>query len=204
MSDPSRALRADPLRAHGAWIFLFCAVGVGAFAARSGRVELAMLIGTVFAGSYLAGAAVSYPSRRRVRRLALGAALAGGSALLATLLQTDTRWMRVAAIAAVPALVTIALVRSRGLVSRWTLVCGAAAIALAAPTVALAGGASTLQGAVLFACLWPVFSWRSLIVAHSLASARPLEARALRRRGLREARIAAVWSLVVASTVRIW
>lgn len=192
----------DPMRAHGAWIYLFAAVASGALVGARRGVEPAMLVGTAFTGAYLVAAALSMGVRRRIRQILLGT----GSAALATVgalwLGVELDFLVVAACALVPAMGAILLAKTQGFLSPGAVVSGVAALAMAAPATAVAGGASGLRSTLLFALLWPFFSWRSLRIAAPLHAGAGWVPEELRARGLREAALAALWSIGVVIALR--
>jgi len=192
----------DPMRAHGAWVDLFAAIGGGALVGAERGVEPALLVGTGFAGAFLVVAAVSVGVKRRLRQTLVGAGLALLAPLLALWLGAEPGFLVVMGCAAVVGAAAITLERSVGLLSRSTLIVGIAALALAAPASAVAGGAGAVRAALLFGLLWPVFAWRSLRVAATLPVGHPWNREELRARGLREAAIAALWTLFVAIGLR--
>ena len=69
----------DPMRAHGAWIYLFASITAGALVGTGHAIELPMLVGTGFAGAYLVTAAISVGVRRRMRQLVFGGTLMVGA-----------------------------------------------------------------------------------------------------------------------------
>ncbi|MCA9142352.1 MAG: hypothetical protein KDB05_06175 [Planctomycetales bacterium] len=193
----------DPLRAHGAWIYLFASVGSGALVGVEQRVEPAMLVGTGFVGAFLVAAAIAVGARRKMRQILVGSSLAILAPLGALYLDAKPEFFIVAALAVVPAVTAIGLQKTIGFLSRPALVVGVAAIVVAAPTVAIAGGISVGRSLLLFALLWPFFSWQTLRVAAPLRIGATWEREKLRSRGLREAGVAAVWTLAVAVLLHI-
>ncbi len=193
----------DPMRAHGAWIYLFASITSGALVGTEHAVELAMLVGTGFAGAYLVTASISAGLRRRKRQILLGGSLAALAPLSALWMGAEPGFVVVAACAAVPALTAIVLAKRVGCLARSYLLVGLAAVVMAAPMTAVAGGASFPRAALLFGLLWPFFSWRTLLVAASVHDREPWDPQQLKARGLREAAIGAVWTLVVTIVLRI-
>ena len=193
----SRA-RPDPRQAHGAWVYLFAAVGAGAIVGAGRGLEAALLVGTGFVGAFLATAAVTVGPRRKRRQLLVGLATAIAAPLLALWLGADRAFLYILALACLPAILAVFLAARLGFLSRSALTTGIAALALAAPAAALAGGSSVLHAALVFLFLWPFFSWRSLRLAAPLEAGGKWDREQLRARGLREASIAALWSLAVA------
>ncbi len=193
----------DPVRVHGAWIYLFASVGAGALVGADHGVERPMLAGTGFVGAFLVTAALLTGVRRKGRQILVGLLLAVLAPLAAVGVGAGREFLPIAALAAVPALTATWLGKSWGFLSRTTMVMGIAALAMAAPAAAVAGGASLPRSAVLFGLLWVFFCWRTLRLATALESEHTWDRRQLRARGLREAGIAAVWMLTVAVSLRI-
>jgi hypothetical protein len=191
----------DPMRAHGAWIFLFCAVGAGALLGADRRVEIPLLVGTGLAGGYLLAGAVAVGARRKRRQGLVGLLLLLIAPLAALLLGAERAFLVAAGATALPAVLAVVFARRRGVLSRVAVITGIAALAGAAPAAALAGGAGAGRATAAFALLWPFFCWRSLRIAAALEGGAAWERSELRARGLREAGIAAVWTLLVATVL---
>jgi hypothetical protein len=194
----------NPTRVHGAWIFLFASVASGAVIGSERVIESAMLVGTGFIGAFLFVSALSVGARRNRRQLLTGASLAAVAPLCALGLNADPSFLGVAGLAALAAMAAIMFEKRRGFLSHAALITGVAALALAAPTVAAAGGASVGQCVLLFALLWSFFCWRTLCVAAPLRVGATWDRMRLRSRGLREAAIAAVWTLAVTFSLLIF
>ncbi|MCA9259420.1 MAG: hypothetical protein KDA61_09485 [Planctomycetales bacterium] len=195
--------RPNPLRAHGAWVYLFASIASGALVGVERGVEPAMLAGTAYAGAFLLVAALDSGMHGKLKRAILGAAVALGSAALALTWGASPDFFYVAAIATLPAAAAVALAKWRGVLSTATLLSGIATLTLSAPVAAIAGGADYLQSAALFALLFPFFSWRAARIAVPLRHGKGWNRDALRARGLREAAIAACWSLLVTFALRV-
>lgn len=194
---PRATAHPDPVRAHGAWVFLFASVAAGAFVGAGRWVEPAMLVGTGFAGAFLAVAAISVGLRRKRRQLLMGTSLAVICPLCALGLGANPAFLAVAVSALLPAVAAVMLSKWLGFLSRPAVAAGTAALTWAAPIVAVAGDASPVQGAILFGLLWPFFCWRALAVAAPLAAGARWDPETLRSRGLREAGITGAWTLLV-------
>ncbi|MFC1758666.1 hypothetical protein ACFL2H_07850 [Planctomycetota bacterium] len=197
-----RLSRLDPKRFHGAWIFLCESVGAGALVGGRNGVEPALLAGTACAGVFLIIAAASTGFRGKGQQVLTGVILALVAPLFALLMGADSRFVVVGALAILPAGATVVLARRFGFLSPIVLATGVAALAVAAPMAAVAGGASMSQAAILFSVLWALFYWRSLRVASLVAGNAPWNAQLLRTRGLREAAFTAACSLVIAIVLR--
>ena len=202
---PSRVRwHPDAKRAHGAWIYLFLAIAAGAVVGSAGRVEPAMLAGTGFAGAFLFVAALDAGPRRKLRQLLVGACLAIIAPLAALWLGAPLVFLSIAALALLPAVSTVLLSRTTGTLSTGTLVVGVAALTMAAPVTAVAGGSSTMRAAALFGLLWLFYGWQTIRVNASLPAGAVWNRASLRARGLREAAKAAAWTLAVSIGFRIF
>lgn len=193
----------DPVRAHGAWVYLFASVGAGAIVGAGRGVEPALLVGTGFSGAFLCAAALAVGVHRRHRQLLVGAAAMLLAPLAALWLGAEPAFLVVAAYAVALAAGAVLIAARLGSLSRPAMAIGIAAIASAAPAAAVSGGASAGRAAALFLLLWPFYCWRSLRLAASLEAQGAWDRDALRSRGLREATIAALWTLAVATVLRL-
>ncbi len=201
MAHPTAGL-PDLSRAHGAWVYLFASIGGGALVGARAGVEVALLIGTAFTGGFLVTGALLRGPRRSVRQLMTGTLLAAGSPALALALGAERSFLWVGPLGALLALFCVVTARRRGLLSVPALVSGIAALTLASAATALAGGADLGHTALLFGALVFFFAWRSLRIAAPLRRVQgPWPADQLRRQGLREAGLAAVWTLAVVAVV---
>ncbi len=194
----------DPVRAHGAWVFLFASAGAGALVGARRGVEPALLAATAFAGGFVLASAFVSGARRRGRRMRVGAGVACGATATALVLGAEPAFLAVAAAASAAAVAAVAFARRGGLLSVPAILAGLGAIALAGPAAAVAGGASLTRGALLLALTWPFFAWRTLAVAAPLAAGDAWDRAELRARGLREAAFAAAWVFAVAVLLRVW
>lgn len=193
----------DPMRAHGAWIYLFSSIGAGALVGADHGVEPAMMAGTAFAGAFLVVAAVDAGLRGKLRQVLLGSSIAVVASLLAIGWGAEPNFLILATVAALPALSAMVLAKTKGVLSPVTLTAGVAALTMAAPVAATAGGSSTFRAATLLILLCPFFCWRAMRVSTSLAKEVGWNRVSLRARGLREAAIAAIWTLAGAIGLRI-
>ncbi len=188
----------DPTRAHGAWVYLLASVAAGTIMGAGHGVELALLVGTGFAGAFLCTAALAVGAGKKRGQLLVGVALAILAPVVALWMGAQPVFLAIAAGALVPAAGAVSLAARFGFLSGAPLTTGIAALVMAAPAVALAGGARAAQAIALFALLWPSFAWRSLRIAFALRAQGTWSREELRARGLREAAIAAAWTLAVA------
>lgn len=186
----------DPTRAHGAWVQFFCAAAAGALLGAGEGLLAPLLVGTGFAGAFLAGAALAVGLHRKGRRFAAGLVLTLGAPTVAVWLGADRSFLPVALATIAPALLAVWLAKRRGILSRATLLVATAAVVAVGPASALAGGASPRVAATIFLLLWPFLAWRGIRIAVRLEEVQTWDRVRLRRRGLREAAIAAAWTLL--------
>ena len=186
----------DPMQAHGAWVYLLVSALAGALcAARTGLLP-ALAGALFFVGAFLVAAALS--ARRLLAglgRALCGMVLAGLSLLLAARFGASPRGLAIALVALPPAAISGFFAERRGFQSEAALGFAVAALAVAAPTSACAGGVSLADGLLLVALLAPFFVWRALRVRRLLAAG--ITRSALRRQGFREAALALTWTLIV-------
>lgn len=116
----------------------------------------------------------------------------------------EPSFVAVAACAALPAAAAVGLAMRWGSLATSSLLMGIAAIVMAAPMTAVAGGASIQRAALLFALLWSFFSWRTLRVAASLNDQMTWDRKQLKARGFHEAAVGAIWTLAVTLVLRIF
>jgi len=203
--------RSDVRRAHGAWVDLVVAVGAGAACAGGPGAVPALAAGTGVAGAFLVlgaafgrgaeiGRALREPASRRV--IALGALVAAAGTLAALVLGAPPEFLAWQLGAAPLAGVALLAARRLGRLSAPALLFGCAAIAVAAPAAAIAGGASTRHAVGLLLALAPFFGWRALALGRRIGHGEALRGPGLRAAGLREARLAAGFALLVTAALR--
>lgn len=197
MTDAMRHVRFDPIRAHGAWIYIFLSVAAGSMLKAKHGVEPTLLVGTGFVGAYLLVAALVMGVRRKRKQALVGATLLLAAPLLALALGAETGFLAAAGSASIPAVTAVICARAFGFLSCGAVISGVAALTLAAPTAALAGGAQLDQALLLFGLLAPMFAWRSVRIARQLRRQETWNAAELRSTGLREAALAAIWTILV-------
>ena len=188
--------------AHGAWVYLFCCVAAGSLIGSDDGVERPMLVGTAFAGVFMVAAALAVGVWRKWPQVAVGLLVATVGVWLASQLEQDLSFMVIASLAIFPAMATIFLCKTQGFLSPGALVCGVAAVVMAAPVTAVAGGVSPQFSALIFVNLGAFFCWRTLRIAAPLARSGKWDRQELRARGLREAAVSACWTLLVVIAMR--
>jgi hypothetical protein len=192
----------DPLRAHGAWVYLIVSILAGALAVDDRGVVPALLAGSGFVGVFvLAGSLAIFGRRRTRRRLTLGLLLTLGTPLLALGLGADPSFLVISLLALPPVAGAAYFANRRGFLSPGALACGVAALVVAAPTAASAGGAPAPVALLMLAILNPVFSWRTWRLARALGQGWTKER--LQRRGLLESVWAVGWATLAVIVIRL-
>lgn len=183
----------DPLRAHGAWVYLAASILVGVLSAASWLP--ALLVGFGCVGAFVAAGALAPVGRAvAVARAVGGALLLVGSSVLAVHLGADRLFVVVALVAVPPVLAAASFARADGFLSPGALSWGVTALAGAAPTVASAGGAPPRVTLVIVTVLAPFFFWRTWRLARALGPGWTRERFA--RQGLLESGLAIAWAAV--------
>jgi len=185
----------DLLRAHGAWILLVGSIAAGALGADPELLVPALMAGTGHVGAFQALAAGLRPGRGTL--VIRGTLLALAAPALAVALGASTTFLLFAASALPAAGLCVLLARRFGALSLPVIATGCLAIALAAATVACAGGVEPARAALLPLVLTPFFAWRSHAAGRRILDGEAGTKQALRSLGLREAGYAALWSLAV-------
>ena len=194
MSPGAARRRApDPLRAHGAWVYLAASTLAGVLAAAGRGALAALFAGVGFVGVFLAAGALAVGARRAPRRLAGGVALAVGATALGLALGADPTYLAYAGVAVFPAGAAVWFAVRQGYRSGPALAFAVTALAVAAPAAACAGGNEAWLNVLLLALLAPFFAWRAWRTRARLAEGGFTRAR-LRRLGLVEAGIALGWT----------
>lgn len=185
----------DLLRAHGAWILLVGSIGAGALGARPELLVPALLAGTGHVGAFQALAAGLRPGRRAL--VIRGTLLALVAPALAVALGAPATFLFFAASALPAAGLCVLLARRFGALSLPVISAGCLAIAMAAPTVACAGGVEAAGAVWLPLVLTPFFAWRAYSAGRRIVGGGASTKQDLRSLGLREAGYTALWSLAV-------
>lgn len=191
---------ADPLHAHGAWVYLTASVAVGAFAAPSDQTLPALLAGAGTTGAFMVCGSL-WARRLERRPLIIGSLLAVCGPLLALALGAQPLFLAFACSAALPALGAVLLAHRYGSLSLPAIICATLAIALSAPVAATAGGVPVGRAMLLLMALAPFFAWRTEHVRRLMMSRTPNRPSA-RSMGLREAKHVAAWCTLVVLLAR--
>lgn len=186
----------DPAQAHGAWVYLIVSVLAGSLTAVREGFLPALLAGIGFAGVFLVASSLAL-GRAGWRRFLVGLAVATLAPGLALALGADPSFFVYGLIALAPAAVAAWFAERRGFQSPRALAFGVAALVVAAPSSACAGGAHTGMSLLLLALLTPFFVWRAITVRSRLTSEKGWSRRRIRATGIREAVLAVVWTSFV-------
>ena len=186
----------DPLRAHGALVFLAFSVLAGALSAIGEGFLPALLAGLGFAGVFLIGSAAAVGFRRGRLRFLVGLAIAVLAPALAVQIGANPAFFAYGMLALFPAGLSAWFAERRGFQSPIALALAVCAIVVAAPSAACAGGATMSRSAVLLLLLVPFFIWRTLKIRHLIGSRKDLGRADLKRIGKREAVLAGLWTFL--------
>jgi hypothetical protein len=193
----------DPVRAHGAWVYLGVSVLAGTASVGQAGMLRAVLAGTGYAGLFLLVSAVAVPGRRRAARLASGLALAALAPPGALALGASPNFLAYALVAAFPAGLAVAFALRRGFLSPPALAFAVSTLSVAAPCAARAGGATPQQAWILQGMLLPFFVWRTWTVRSRLDGQSGWSRARLRAAGLREAGYALGWGALALVAARL-
>jgi len=195
----------DPARAHGAWVYLVVSILAGSLSVAGQGFLPALLAGVGYAGIFLLASAVAlWPRPTWRRRAAGGLTLAAGAPVLALALDADPNFFAYALVAFFPATVAVWFSIRRGFQSPLALAFAVAALTVAAPSAACAGGGTAREGWLLGLLLTPFFVWRTWRLRVTLATRRGWTRAELRRQGLREAGFAVGWTALAVVVIHLW
>jgi hypothetical protein len=193
----------DPARAHGAWVYLFASILAGVLSAGGHGAIAALCAGLAFVGVFVmvGGLAV----RPKPWRLRFGSGLAFALAATGTglLLGADPMFLVYAMVAFFPIAASVWFAMRAGFQSAPALAFAVVGLAVAAPAAACAGGTSPGMGFLLLALLGPFFAWRTWHARVALRGGEGWDRAKLKRVGLREALLAAVWTLASVGVVHL-
>jgi hypothetical protein len=192
----------DPLRAHGAWVYLIVSILAGVLTVTDRGLAPALLAGSGFVGVYVLASSLAIARRRAALvRMALGLLVAIGSPLLALAQGADPRFLMISLVAFPPVLCAAYFASRQGFLAPGALAFGVTALVVSAPVAASAGGASPRSALLLLATLVPFFFWRTWRLARALGPGWTRER--FERRGLRESGLAAAWATLAVTTTRM-
>ena len=192
----------DPLRAHGAWVYLLVSVLAGVLVVAGPGRAAALLAGGGLLGLFvLAGALAIAPRRVSLVRFGLGLLLTVACPMLALRLGSGHSFLQVGLLAVPPILLAAALARKQGFLSPGALGFGVTALVVAAPVAATAGGAGPRRALLILATLAPVFLWRTWRLARAMGPG--WTRRRFERQGLIESGIAVGWAALAVVVTRL-
>jgi len=192
----------DPLRAHGAWVYLVVSVLAGGLTAPGRGAVPALLVGGGFVGLLVLGSSLAIGTRGALLgRLALGLPLTFGAPLLALDLGADPSFLFISLLAMPPAAIAVHQANRSGFLSPGALAFGVSALVVAAPATAGAGGLSTRLALLLLTILVPFFFWRTWRLARALGQGWTKQR--LQRRGLLESGWAIGWAIAAVAVIRV-
>ncbi len=191
----------DPAKAHGAWVYLASSVLAGTLSAIGKGVLPALCVGLGFAGVCVVSSALALQPGARLRRAAVGTVFAVGAPALALGLGADPSFLRFSLVALLPVACSGYCVARRGFYSPGALGFAVAALVVAAPSAACAGGVSSLTSWLLLLLLAPFFVWRTWRLRKLIMVQRGADRAWFRRKGLREALYAVLWTGAVVGLV---
>jgi hypothetical protein len=193
----------DPLRAHGAWVYLIVSILAGAVTVRDRGWAAALLAGAGFVGVFLLASSLAIAGRRAaVARFMVGLFLSLSSPLVALAIGADRSFLVMSLVAIPPALAAAYFANRHGFLSPGALAFGVTALVVAAPAAATAGGASPRPALVLLAVLAPFYFWRTWRLAREFGPGWTQQR--IKRRGLLESAIALAWAAVAVTASRIF
>jgi hypothetical protein len=192
----------DPLRAHGAWVYLAVSILAGMLTVTPRGYAPAVLAGCGFVGVLVAVSSVATTGRRAgLGRLVVGSPLAIGSPLLALDLGAAPESLFVSLLAVPLALAAAYFASRQGFLSPGALAFGVTALVVSAPVAASAGGASPRSAFLILVTLAPFCFWRTWRLARELGRGWTRER--LARQGLVESALAVAWAAVAVMTTRL-
>jgi len=192
----------DPVKAHGAWVYLCVSILAGALTELGQGFLPAVFAGAGYAGVFLVASAFAlWPGPWR-RRFLIGLAFALLSPAVAIALGADPTFLAYGLVAVFPAGAAAWFAYRRGVQSPPALLFGVAALVVAAPSVACAGGAPRAMGWILLALLAPFFAWRTARI-RALLGRQGWDRARLRAVGWREALYAVLWTFLALALIHL-
>jgi hypothetical protein len=193
----------DPARAHGAWVYLFVSILAGVLSARGRGTVAALCVGLAFVGVFVLVSALAVRPRPWRARFHSGLALAVSATAAGLLLGADPMFLVYAMVALFPISAAVWLAQQQGFRSAPALAFAVVGLAVAAPAAACAGGANPGLGFLLLALLAPFFAWRTWHTRAALRGAAGWDREKLKRLGLKEALLAATWTVASVGVVHV-
>ena len=193
----------DPARAHGAWVYLLVSVLAGVLSARGNGSIAALFAGLAFVGVFVFVGALAVRPRPWRLRFVSGLALAIAATLAGLLLGADPMFLVYGMVALFPIAASVWFAMQHGFQSAPALAFGVMGLAVAAPAAACAGGTSPGLGFLLLGMLAPFFAWRTWHTRAALRGGEGWDRAKLKRLGLKEALLAATWTIVSVGLVHM-
>jgi hypothetical protein len=182
-----RRLR-DPVGAHGAWVYLALSILAGALSALGTGFLPALLAGVGFAGVFICASALALLGKPGIgKRLAKGLPLAILAPVLALYFGAPPTFLGYSVVALFPAALSGYYAETRGFASAGALSFAVAALVVAAPCAACAGGASLRSSLLLLLFLTPFFAYRTWFVQKAITNTKGWSRAKLKRQGYMEA-----------------
>ncbi len=194
----------DPAGAHGAWVYLALSILAGALTALGKGFLPALLAGVGFAGIFICASALALLGKPGMgKRLAKGLPLAILAPVVALYLGAPPTYLGYSLVALFPAALSGYYAETHGFASAGALSFAVAALVLAAPSAACAGGVSLHTNLFLLLFLTPFFAYRTWIVRDAITNTKGWTKAKLKRQGYMEAAYGVGWTLLVVGGIHI-
>jgi hypothetical protein len=194
----------DPAGAHGAWVYLTLSVVAGSLTALGTGFLPALLAGVGFAGIFICASALALVGKSGMgKRLAKGLPLAILAPAVALYLGAPPFFLGYSVVALFPAALSGYYAESHGFASAGALSFAVAALVVAAPSAACAGGVSLQASLVLVFFLTPFFAYRTWLVRKAITNTKGWSNSKLKRQGFMEAIYGVGWTLLVVGGIHI-
>ena len=194
----------DPARAHGAWVYLVLSALAGVLSSIGAGALAATGAGLGYSGAFLAASSfAAREPRDRRRRLFLGLFLGLAGPGLSLAAGASPFFLVLGLVALGPTALAGYFGSRKGFQSAPALGFAIAALAVAAPSAACAGGATLGQALLLLVLLGLFFTWRGLRLRAQLARHEVSGKKAIQAAGLREALLGTIWTLLVVALMHL-
>jgi hypothetical protein len=194
----------DPVGAHGAWVYLALSILAGSLTALGTGFLPALLAGVGFAGVFLCASALALRGKPGMgKRLAKGLPLAILAPAVALYLGAQPTFLGYGVVAFFPAALSGYYAETRGFASAGALSFAVAALVVAAPAAACAGGVSLQANLLLLFLLAPFFAYRTWLVREAITTTKGWSKAKLKRQGYMEAIFGVAWTLFVVGGIHI-
>lgn len=193
----------DPARAHGAWVYLFVSILAGVLSARGRGMIAALCAGLAFVGVFVFVSALAVRPKPWRLRFVSGLVFAACATIAGLLLGADPMFLVYSLVALFPIAASVWFAMQQGFQSAPALAFGVIGLAVAAPAAACAGGAHPAFGFLLLGLIAPFFAWRTWLTRAALRGGEGWDRARLKRQGLREAGLAAAWTVLAVALVHV-